>query len=177
MVRLRRLAVASCIVAAMALSQAHAVELVDFHSESGRFRIAFPGPDPHTRQMSEEKFQLTTNNVQHHVEVDRTRFAVELHDIPRAAAMFLTDDFVLEQAKQGMLDDMGGQELTSNTVERQSHPARRVEFEIPESGLRGDLLLVLAKRRLYLVTSLYPKHDEPPIPFNAYAESFEFWLE
>lgn len=164
-------------VVLLCLADAHAGDPLRFRSESGRFLIGFPGGAPQRVDLSAEKFTLTTNNVQHLTRVDDARFAVEMHDIPRAASMFLSDEFVIEQAVRGMLDDMGGRELRSDPTERQNQPARRVAFELPDSGMRGDLLLVLAKRRLYLVTTVYPAQSEPPVPFDRYVDSFEFWLE
>ena len=156
---------------------ATASDLFDFRSDSGRFRIGFPGMAPASRNMPAAKFASTTNNVLHEVRVDETEFAVELHDIPRVAAMLLTHDFILERAKEGLLADIGAREVTSRDVSRQHHPARRVHYEVPDQGLQGELLLVLAKRRLYLVSAHYPTRHDPPATLSTFLESFEFWLE
>ena len=152
-------------------------ELFDFRSEPGRFRIGFPGDSPTSRAMSGDKFSTTDNDARHVVEVDEAEFSVELHDIPRVAAMLLSDEFVLQQAARGMLDDLGGRQLAARRASRQDQPARWVSFEIPDREVRGDVLLVLAERRLYLVSSSHPVEQHPPVTFAKFLESFRFWLE
>ena len=102
---------------------------------------------------------------------------MELHDIPKAAAWLLTDEFVLKQAAKGMLDDIGGRELQAQSASRQDQPARRVSFELPDREARGDVLLVLVDRRLYLVSAHHPVEQDPPVTFARFLESFRFWLE
>ena len=152
-------------------------ELFDFHSEPGRFKIGFPGDAPASRALSGDKFSATDNDAYHVVEVDEAKFSVELHDIPRVASMLLTDDFVLEQAAKGMLNDIGGRQLEARRASRQDQPARWISFEIPDREVRGDVLLVLADRRLYLVSSHHPVEQHPPVSFAKFLESFRFWLE
>jgi hypothetical protein len=167
-----------CSIAALVHDRtATAGDLFDFRSDSGRFRIEFPAMAPESRNLSAAKFTSTTNNIVHEVRVGETSFAVELHDIPRVAAMLLTRDYILERAKEGMLADMGARELSSRKVSRQQHPARRVRYEVPEQGLEGELLIVLVRRRLYLVSAQYPTQSKPPVMFSTFVDSFEFWLE
>lgn len=152
-------------------------DLYAFRSEPGRFKIGFPGELPRSTALSGEKFNTTDNDEHHVVEIEDARFSVELHDIPRAASLLLTDDFVLEQAAKGLLDDMGAQPIESASASRQDHPARWVSFEIPERHVRGDVMIVLADRRLYLVSARHPVERDPPISFGKFLESFRFWLE
>jgi len=156
---------------------ADADDWFDFRSDSGRFRIGFPGELPATRALPVEKFTVTTNNISHEVTVEQTEFSVELHDIPRIAAMLLSQDFILDRAKEGMLADIGAHELSSREVSRQRYPARQVRYEMPDRGLVGESLLVLARQRLYLVSSQHPAKREPPVPFSAFLDGFEFWPE
>jgi len=149
----------------------------DFESRSGRFRIDFPGVAPLRRQLSGARMGSTTNNAEYAVTVDGAEFEVELHDIPRAASMLLSRDFILERAKRSALDDLGARELSSEPMSRQQQPARRVRYEVPERNLVGQLLLVLAGQRLYLVSARSPAGRHPPMTFADFAESFEFWLE
>ena len=91
--------------------------------------------------------------------------------------MLLSRAFILERATAGVLADIGARELTSRVVSRQQHPARRVHYEVPELGLVGELLLVLAERRLYLVSAHHPTQAEPAVSVSTFLDSFEFWLE
>ncbi len=151
--------------------------LFEFRSDSGRFRVGFPGMAPASRNLSTSKFTSTTHTVLHEVTIEETEFAVELHDIPQVAAMFLTHDFILDRAKAGMLEDIGARELASEEVSQQQQPARRVHYELPDRGLKGEALLVLAERRLYLVSAHHPRKLEPPVSFSTFLASFEFWLD
>lgn len=152
-------------------------EQYEFRSAFGRFAIGFPDKAPSEQQLTASKFSVTSNDTRYAVEVDRSEFVVELHDIPSVAARLLTDAFVLEQAKRGMLDDIRANELSSMALLLDRHPARRVRFEIPERAIRGDLLLLLAERRLYLVSARYPVDASPRVSFDRFIESFEFWTE
>ena len=167
-----------CSVSCLVLDRtASASDLFDFRSDSGRFRIGFPGMAPVSRNLSTAKFTATTNNILHEVTIGETEFAVEIHDIPRIAAMLLTEDFILESAKDGMLEDIEALELSSGEVSRQQHPARRARYEVPERGLEGELLIVLVKRRLYFVSAHYPTQNKPPVTFSTFLDGFEFWLD
>lgn len=150
------LALLCTFVSLIHISTATASDLFDFRSDSGRFRIGFPGTTPASRRLLGVKFPATTNNVLHEVTVDGTEFAVELHDIPRAATMLLSRDFILERATAGVLADLGARELASRAVSRQQYPARRVHYEVPEQGLVGEMLLVLAE------TPALPRECPPP---------------
>jgi hypothetical protein len=148
-----------------------------FRSDAGRFSIDFPALSPSTRTLTGGKFLFTDYNIRHAVEVGDVEFAVEIHDVPRAADALLTDRYILEKSKAGLLEDMGAREINSREIDRQGQPGRAVTVEIPDRGLMGNLLIVLAKNRLYLVTVQHPRQDDSPMPFTSFFESFEFWLE
>ena len=148
-----------------------------FRSDAGRFSIDFPAPSPSTRTLTGDKFLFTDYNIRHTVEVGDAEFAVEIHDVPRAADALLPSRYILEKSKAGLLEDMEAREVNSRAIDREGHPGRAVAFEIPERSLTGNLLIVLAKNRLYLVTVLHPEQEDPPMSYTFFFESFEFWLE
>ncbi len=169
----------AAIALALAVSSPVAAEddLHAFRSEDGRFSIDFPGEAPRERELEGEKFTFTDNNIRYELDVENAEFAVEIHDVPRAASALLPSRFIIENAKSGLLEDIGGREVDSAVVSRLEQPGRLVTFEIPEEEVTGKLLLVLAKSRLYLVTVRHPEDDDPPMSFSSFFESFEFWFE
>jgi hypothetical protein len=179
-VRVVALAIALVIAvstSALAPMRATAGERFAYRSEAGRFSVDFPAETPSIRELAGSKFSITSNDVQHTAFVGDTEFAVEIHDIPRVAKFLLSSDYILERAVRGMLDDIGGREVDSVEASLQGEPAREVRFEIPDQKLAGKLLLVLAGRRLYLVTVQHPESIEPPSAIEPFFESFSFWLE
>jgi hypothetical protein len=84
---------------------------------------------------------------------------------------------VLERSTKSMLEDIGAREIDSVEASLQGLPAREVAFEIPDREFTGRLLLVLAGRRLYLVSVRHPQSIAPPAAVAPFFESFSFWLE
>lgn len=170
-------AAAAILLAPHAPSRAGTGEPLAFRSDDGRFSILFPENPPETEELRGERFSVTDNNARHAVELRGAEFAVEIHDIPRAAAMVLSSSFILDRAKLGMLGDMGAEEIDSKSISRQAQPGRLVRFAVPDRGLVGQLLMVLARRRLYLVSVRHRAEEQPPASYAPFFESFEFWLE
>jgi hypothetical protein len=168
------LAVLTSTVAPM---RATADDLVAYRPEAGRFSVDLPGESPSVRELTGPKFSITSNDVQHTALVGDAEFAVEIHDIPSVAKFLLTSDYILERAVRGMLDDIGGRAIDSVEVSLQGEPAREVRYEIPDREFTGRLLLVLAERRLYLVSVQHPQSIDPPSSITPFFESFSFWLE
>jgi hypothetical protein len=157
--------------------RATADDLVVYRPEAGRFSIDLPGESPSVRELTGPKFSMTSNDVQHTAFVGDTEFAVEIHDIPSIAKFLLTSDYILERTVRGMLEDIGGREVDSVEASLQGEPAREVSYEIPDREFTGRLLLVLAGRRIYLVSVQHPRSIEPPSSIERFFESFSFWLE
>ena len=79
--------------------------------------------------------------------------AVELHDIPAVAAALVSDDRILDQARDSLLRDVGGTLVESRAVEFSGAPARDFRYRLPgEAQLEERVLAVLVDTRLYLVT-------------------------
>jgi hypothetical protein len=148
-----------------------------YRSEEGRFTVDLPVGSPSVRELSGSKLSMTDNNVLHSVVADGAEFAVETHDIPRVAKFMLTNRYILDRSVEGMLEDIGAREIDSTEVSFQGQPAREVEFEDSNQEFTGRLLLVLADRRLYMVTVQHPLSVDPPLFVAPFFESFSFWLE
>ena len=169
--------VAELSASALAPARATADEPVAYRSEAGRFSVELPAESPSIRELNESKFSITDNDVRHTVFAEGAEFAVEIHDIPRVAKFLLTSRYVLERSTKGMLEDIGAREIDSAEASLQGLPAREVAFEIPDREFTGRLLLVLAGRRLYLVSVRHPQSIDPPAAAAPFFESFSFWLE
>jgi hypothetical protein len=169
--------VAALSTSALAPARATADEPVAYRSEAGRFSVELPAESPSIRELNESKFSITDNDVRHTVFAEGAEFAVEIHDIPRVAKFLLTSRYVLERSTKSMLEDIGAREIDSVEASLQGLPAREVAFEIPDREFTGRLLLVLAGRRLYLVSVRHPQSIAPPAAVAPFFESFSFWLE
>ncbi len=156
---------------------ASAEDLHPYRSETGRFRVDFPEAPPSIRELTGSKFLITDNDVLHAVFAEEAEFAVEIHDIPRVAEFLLTSDYILERSVKGMLEDIGAREVDSAEISLQGEPAREVAFEIPDREFTGRLLLILAGRRLYLVSVQHPQSIDPPDSIAPFFENFSFWRE
>jgi hypothetical protein len=157
--------------------RATAGERFAYRSEAGRFSVDFPAKSPSVEEMSESKFSITDNDVRHTVFAEGAEFAVEIHDIPRISKLLLTSHYVLQRSVEGMLEDIGAREIGSVETSLQGQPARKVLFEATGRPSIGRLLLVLAGRRLYMVSVRHPRSLDPPDARVTFFESFSFWLE
>jgi hypothetical protein len=157
--------------------RATAGEPFAYRSEAGRFSVDLPAEPPSVRELTGSKFSITDNNVLHTVVADGAEFAIEIHDIPRIAKLLMTSRYILDRSVAGMLEDIGAREVDSAEASFQGEPAREVTYEIPDRAFTGRLLLVLAERRLYLVSVQHSRSIAPPGSIAPFFESFSFWLE
>ena len=157
--------------------RATAGEPFAYRSEAGRFSVDLPAESPSVHELTGSKFSITDNNVLHSVVAEGAEFAIEIHDIPLIAKLLLTSHYILDRSVEGMLEDIGAREVDSAEATFQGKPAREVAYEIPDRAFTGKLLLVLAERRLYLVTVQHPRTIDPPGSVAPFFESFSFWLE
>jgi len=177
-VRVFTLAIA-LVVLTLALTpiRATAGEHFAYRSEAGRFSVNLPAETPSVSELAGSKFSITDNDVRYTVFFEGAEFAVEIHDIPRVAKLLLTSHYILERSVKGMLEDIGARKVDSADVSVLGQPAREVAFEIPDRTFTGRLLLILAGRRLYLVSVRHPRSADPPDAIAPFFESFSFWLE
>jgi hypothetical protein len=162
---------------ALAPIRATAGEPFVYRSEAGRFSVDLPAESPSVRELTGSKFSMTENDVLHTVIAEGVEYAVEIHDIPRIADLLLPSHYILDRSVEGMLEDIGAREVDSAEASFLGQPAREVAYEIPDRAFTGRLLLVLAERRLYMVSVQHPQSVAPPGSIAPFFESFSFWLE
>jgi hypothetical protein len=116
----------------------------------------------------QDKYWLRENDV---------LLAVEMHDLPAVASVLLSDDSILDQAREGLLSDVRGTLLEGRSLVFQGAPAREFVYRLPgKARLEERVLAVLIGRRLYLVTGMAraPANDPDVARFFA---SFRCWRE
>lgn len=157
--------------------RATAGEPFAYRSEAGRFSVDLPAESPSVHELTGSKFLVTDNDVLHTVFAEGAEFAIEIHDIPAIAKLVLASHYILDRSAEGVLEDIGAREVDSAEATYQGQPAREVVFETPDRAFTGRMLLVLAGRRLYLVSVRHPRSVTPPGSIAPFFESFSFWLE
>ena len=150
-------------------------EWLHFRSERGRFTVQLPGSPEEVRGR-----RATLGGFVHWSEYVAKRGATELrvehHDLPWLATFLLSSDALVKRAKDGLVAEEHGHELSSALVSVQGYPAREVSFRVrAEQGLAGDALLVLVGRRLYVLVTLGPQAERDVSARGRFFRSFEVW--
>jgi hypothetical protein len=150
-------------------------EWPQFRSERGRFAVKLPGSPEEIRGR-----RATLGGFVHWAEYiakrGATEFRVEYHDLPWLATFLLSTDGLLDRARDGLVSEEHGHELSSGVASVQGHPAREVSFRIPaEQDLSGDALLVLVGERLYVVVAMGPQTQRDVSALDVFFRSFEVW--
>jgi hypothetical protein len=81
--------------------------------------------------------------------------AVELHELPPVAAALVSDDRILDEARENLLRDVRGTLIESRATEFQGAPARDFRYRLPgPARLEEQVLAVIVETRLYLITGM-----------------------
>jgi hypothetical protein len=145
-----------------------------FAPEGARFAVEIPGApaiehDAHWTPVGSvrmTKYWLRAGDV---------LLAVELHEIPAVAARLVSDDMILDQARDSLLSDVGGTLLESRALENTGAPAREFVYRLPgRAQLAERVLAVLVGTRLYLVTGMARAPGSDPEVARFFA-SFRWW--
>ena len=174
--RSRRSSRTSWAAALLLLAAPASGEWREFAPEHGRFAVQMPGEpalERHARltpvgYVYQDKYWLREGDV---------LLAVEVHDLPALARALLSDDSILDQAREGLLSDVKGTLLEGRALVFQGAPAREFIYRLPgKARLEERVLAVLIGRRLYLVTGMAraPANDPDVARFFA---SFRCWPE
>ena len=103
--------------------------------------------------------------------------AVEVHDIPAVAAALVSDDRILDEARDSLIRDMGGTLIEDRALAFAGAPARDFRYRLAgKSGLEERVLAILLDTRLYLVTGMARAPGSDPDVGRFFA-SFRFWRE
>jgi hypothetical protein len=151
------------------------LEWLRFRSERGRFAVQLPGSPEEIRGT-----RATLGGAVHWTEYrarrGATEFRVEHHDLPWLAKFLLSTDALLKRAKNGLVSEENGHELSSAVASVQGYPAREVSFRVrAEEDLAGDALFVLVDGRLYLLAALGPQAKRDASALDRFFRSFEVW--
>jgi hypothetical protein len=123
-----------------------------FAPPGGGFSIEMPGEPSSER---DEHFTPVGSVVEtkHWLAVEGAELAVETHDIPTLAAAMMSDAMLLDQARDGVIENEGGTAITSHELEFEGAPARAFTYRYPGEPLRLErVLTVLVGARIYLLT-------------------------
>jgi hypothetical protein len=163
-------------LAALVGARAGASDWPVFAPDGGRFSVALPGR-PTLERDSTWTPVGSVRMTKYWLRVADALLAVELHDIPPVAASFISDDMILDQARDSLLRDVDGTLIESRAIEFAGAPARDFIYRLPgRAQLAERVLAVLVERRLYLVTGMAraPSADPQVARFLA---SFRCWRE
>jgi hypothetical protein len=101
--------------------------------------------------------------------------AIEMHDIPPVASALISDDTILDGARNGVLHDVSGTQIEGKSLTYQGAPARDFRYRLPgQARLQERVLAVLVERRLYLVTGMAREPATDPDVARFFA-SFRCW--
>ena len=148
----------------------------EFAPENGRFSVQLPGAparEQHARltpvgYVYQDKYWLREGDV---------LIAVEMHDLPAVASALLSDDSILDQAREGLLSDVNGTLIEGRSLVFQGAPAREFIYRLPgRARLAERVLAVLVGRRLYIVTGMARAPDTDADVARFFA-SFRCWPE
>jgi hypothetical protein len=171
----RWLLVAASAVSMAVVAGAAELEWLHFRSERGRFAVQLPeSPE----EIPDTRITLggTVRWTEYRAGLGATEFRVEHHDLPWLAKFLLSGDSLLKRAKNGLVEEEHGHELSSAVVSVQGYPACEVSFRVlAEQDLGGDALLVLVGSRLYVVVALGPQVERDDSARERFFRSFEVW--
>jgi len=166
------LALAALLVGAAA----PAGEWAEFAPRDGRFAVELPGV-PAIERDSHWTPVGSIAMTKYWLRAGDALLAVELHDLPAVAAALVSDDRILDQARDSLLRDVGGTLVESRTVEFSGAPARDFRYRLPGAAqLEERVLAVLRDTRLYLITGMARAPASNPEVAHLFA-SFRCWRE
>lgn len=161
---------------ALAGTSARAAEWTAFAPQGGQFAVELPGA-PAVEGDSHWTPVGTIAMTKYWLRVGDALLAVEVHDIPAVAAALVSDDRILDEARDSVVRDMRGTLIEGRALEFQGAPARDFRYRLPgKAQLEERVLAVLLGTRLYLVTGMARAPVADPEVGRFFA-SFRFWSE
>ena len=173
-----RAAFAAAALAACAGASAHAAsaDWTAFAPQDGHFAVELPGApavegDSHWTPIG------TIAMTKYWMRVGDALLAVEVHDLPAVAAALVSDDRILDEARDSVIRDMRGTLIEGRATEFRGAPARDFRYRLPgKARLEERVVAVLLENRLYLVTGMARAPGSDPAVERFFA-SFRFWRE
>lgn len=148
---------------------------VAFSPPGGHFSVRVP-VEPVTTTSSRRTLLGAISETIYAVEIADRRLAVELRDLPPVAVFLLPGGTILDRARDGLLEAVGGRLVDARETPHRGHPARELTYEIPEEPLRIErALLVLVGRRLYIALATWSAAAGSDPAADRLFETFEVW--
>ena len=145
-----------------------------FAPEGARFTVELPGA-PNVERDAHWTPVGSVRMTKYWVRAGDALLAVELHEIPSVASALISNQRILDQARDSLLSDVGGTLLESRALENSGAPAREFVYRLPgRAQLAERVLAVLVDTRLYLVTGMARAPDSDPEVARFFA-SFRWW--
>jgi hypothetical protein len=116
-----------------------------FHSEEGGFQVEMPG-EPVASESSEETFVGSVTNHLFTVQLPSEEFTVEYSDLPQLALVLGGPTTILKKAKEALLKDVRGEELTFRLYRKKGNE----RAELCYAGRPGDNPGVFGFARFFL---------------------------
>lgn len=165
------------LLALVALAAAPArAEWSPFSPDGARFAVELPG----TPAIERDSTWTPVGSVamtKYWLRIGDALVAVEMHDIPSVAASFISDDMILDQARDALLRDVDGTLIEGKATVFQGAPAREFVYRLPgKAQLTERVLAVLVEHRLYLVTGMARAPEADPQVARFFG-SFRCWRE
>ena len=148
-----------------------------FESTAGRFRAAFPGLPVET---TETRDTIVGSLKGYRFEVedkDRgTFFLVEYRDLPRVATFFMSDESLVRQASESLLEYAPSTTHTDEPRDFSGKVSRFLRFQLNDETRQIRLAqAVLVEKRLYLIIAGVPPTSSQEKLAADFLASFEFW--
>lgn len=118
-----------------------------FDSSEGGFNIWMPGK-PTLQQVHHKSFIGDVKENTYTLKTKTEEFDVSYTDLPGIATVFESAKALFTKAKEGLLKDVGGEEIRFEKITFEGKEARELTFQIPSKGNPG---LAVGKARFYLV--------------------------
>jgi hypothetical protein len=147
-----------------------------FEPAQGRFAVALPGV-PSVERDTHFTPVGSIAMTKYWLRVGGALLAVEMHDLPPVAAAMLSDETILDQARDSLLREVHGTLIDERSLAFLGEPAREFRYRLPgEVALVERVLAVLVGTRLYLVTGMARDPASDPDVARFFA-SFRCWRE
>jgi hypothetical protein len=162
------------LAALLASAAVSAAEWAAFTPRDGRFAVELPG-SPAVERDSHWTPVGSVVMTKYWLRAGDALLAVELHDIPAVAATLVSDDRILDQARDSLVRDVRGTLIEARTLEFSGAPARDFRYRLPgQAQLEERVLAVLVDTRLYLITGMARAPASDPEVAHLF-ESFRCW--
>jgi hypothetical protein len=148
--------------------------LIEYTSDEGRFSVSMPGK-PVKRI---EKVSTPVGTIAMYeflVEKPEIAYVVAYADYPNDAVQNSDPEKILDSAKKGAMQNIGGKITQEDDITYGEDPGRELHFSAKGGLWSGQAVLLLSGNRLYQVLAIGSKLTYPEKIVQEYIDSFEIW--